>query len=49
MQLASELIAVQEELGQINEVAELLGQFTCKTWLRTCQQKHRRKFIAKLD
>ena len=30
IQLASELIAVQEELGQIGDVAELLGQFSCK-------------------
>ena len=29
-QLTSELIVVQEELGQIDEVAELLGQFACK-------------------
>ena len=28
-QLASELIEIQGELGQIDEVAELLGQFTC--------------------
>jgi hypothetical protein len=33
MQLASELIAVQKEVGQIDELAELLGQFTCtKRW-----------------
>ena len=29
IQLALELIVVQVELGQIDEVAELLGQFTC--------------------
>ena len=28
IQLASELIALQDELGQIDEVAELLRQFT---------------------
>ena len=30
IQLALELIAGEEELDQIDEVAELLGQFTCK-------------------
>ena len=31
IRLASELIVVQVENGQIDEIAELLGQFTCKT------------------
>ena len=30
IQLALERIAAQRELGQIGEVAELLGQFACK-------------------
>ena len=30
IQLASELIHAQGELGQIDEFAELLGQFSCK-------------------
>ena len=30
IQLTSELIAAQEELGQIDEVTELFGQFACK-------------------
>ena len=30
IQLTVELIAIQVELGQIDEVAELLGQFACK-------------------
>ena len=29
--LALELIAIQVEIGQIDKVAELLGQFACKT------------------
>ena len=33
MQLALELIVVHVEVGQLDEVAELLGQFTCtKKW-----------------
>ena len=35
---AFELIAVQVELGQIDEVAELLGQFACKYKQVECQQ-----------
>ena len=31
IQLTLELVVVQVELGQIDEVAELLGQFSCKT------------------
>ena len=30
LQLASELIVEQVEIGQIDEAAELLGQFSCK-------------------
>ena len=43
IQLASELIAAQVEKGQIDEVAELLGQFTCtKGW--NISKTHKRMY-----
>jgi hypothetical protein len=44
IQLASELIAVQEKLGQIDEDAELLGQFSCKKV--ECQQTLQRMYAG---
>ena len=40
IQLASELIVVQGELGQIDEVAELLGQFACKVEMSAIMTVH---------
>ena len=45
IQLASELIVVQVKSGQLDEVAELLGQFTYKTWWK-CQITHKHMYAG---
>ena len=46
IQLAPELIAVQEEGGQIDEVTELLGQFICTQKKWNVSKPHKRMYAG---
>ena len=46
IQLALELILVQPELGQIDELAKLLGQFACKKQRLNVSKMHKHMYVG---